>query len=110
MSYDEALAERIRKVLKLRSGVTEKKMFGGLAFLLNGSMFCGIMKDDLMVRVGTDRYEEALGEPHARPMDFTGPSMKGYVYVAPGGYGPDADLGKWVKRGIEFVATLPAKK
>ena len=87
MSYDETLAERIRKALEHRRDVTEKKMFGGLAFLLEGSMFCGIVKDELMVRVGTARYEEALTEPHVRPMDFTGRPARGYVFVAPPGLG-----------------------
>ncbi len=109
MSYDEALAERIRKALEHRRGVTEKKMFGGLAFLLDGSMFCGIVKDELMVRVGPARYEESLAEAHVRPMDFTGRPARGYVFVAPPGFGGDNDLEKWISRGADFVSALPSK-
>jgi TfoX/Sxy family transcriptional regulator of competence genes len=110
MSYSEPLAARIRQVLAGVSGVTEKKMFGGLAFLRDGSMFCGITQEDLMVRVGPDLHEQALAEPHVRPMDFTGRPMKGYVYVDPEGYRSNRQLEKWVRRGADFVATLPAKK
>jgi TfoX/Sxy family transcriptional regulator of competence genes len=110
MAYDEKLCTRMRKVLAGRAGVSEKKMFGGVAYLLEGSMFCGIVKDDLMVRVGPDRYEEALAKPHVRPMDFTGRPMKGYVYVAAAGCRTDASLTGWIKQGAEFVATLPPKR
>src|SRR5690242_5929015 len=96
MSYDEGLAQRIREALEERRGVAEKKMFGGIAFLLNGSMFCGIVKEDLMVRVGPARYAEALEQAHARPMDFTGKPMAGYVFVAPEGVESDEALSKWV--------------
>ena len=82
MAYDETLADRVRAVLSGRPGLTEKKMFGGLSFLLHSSMACGIVKDELMVRVGPDGYDEALAQPHARLMDFTGRPMKGMVYVA----------------------------
>ncbi len=86
MAYDEGLAERIREGLAEQRDVTEKKMFGGVAFMLRGSMFVGIVKEDLMVRVGAEAHEDALREPHARTMDFTGKPMRGYVYVAPPGY------------------------
>lgn len=110
MSYDEGLAQRIRDVLEERRGVAEKKMFGGIAFMLDGSMFCGIVKEDLMVRVGPTRYEEALTQAHARPMDFTGKPMVGYVFVASGGYESDEALARWVAWGEAFVSTMPAKK
>jgi TfoX/Sxy family transcriptional regulator of competence genes len=106
MAYDESLAGRIRRALGDRAGVTEKKMFGGLAFLLGGKMFCGIVKDELMVRVGPERYEESLGEAHVRPMDFTGRPMKGYVFVEPAGCRSEKAVNLWVERGAEFVATL----
>jgi TfoX/Sxy family transcriptional regulator of competence genes len=106
MAYDEELADRIRQAVGPRPDVTEKKMFGGIAFLLDGKMFVGIVKDDLMVRVGPDRYEAALGEPHVRPMDFTGKPMNGYVFVGPDGCRTEKAVGKWVGRGAEFVATL----
>ena len=106
MPYNEPLAERIRFVLGAREGISEKKMFGGLTFLLDGKMFCGIVKDDLMVRVGPERYEESLGEPHVRPMDFTGRPMKGYVSVEPAGCSTEEAVRVWVERGEEFVRTL----
>ena len=107
MSYDEKLAERIRRALGPREDVEERKMFGGLAFLRRGRMFCGISKDDLMVRVGPEGYEAALEKPHVRPMDFTGRPMKGYVYVAPDGRRTDAALRAWVNLSASFVETLP---
>jgi TfoX/Sxy family transcriptional regulator of competence genes len=110
MSYDEKLAERLRGILAGKPGVDEKKMFGGLAFLLDGKMFCGVIKDNLMARVGLDDYEQAIREPHARPMDFTGRPLKGFVYVGPKGHAEDASLERWIRRGAEFVASLPAKK
>ena len=109
MAYDEELAERIRKLLAPHDGLTEKRMFGGISFLVHGNMCCGVARDDLVVRVGPERYEMAVMEPHARPMDFTGRPMKGLVYVGAGGYASDQDLAKWVKRGVDFAASLPAK-
>jgi TfoX/Sxy family transcriptional regulator of competence genes len=104
MSYDENLATRIRALLAERDDVVEKKMFGGLCFMVNGAMCCGLTKSDFMVRVGADHYEEALAQPHARPMDFTGRPLKGMVYVAPEGLRTKAALARWVRRGIEFVS------
>lgn len=109
MSYDENTAERVRRLLSTRSDVVEKKMFGGLCFMVNGGMCCGLTSAALMVRVGPDRYEEALAQPHARSMDFTGRPLAGMVYVDPAGYRSDTALARWVKRGVEFVSTLPAK-
>ena len=84
-------------------------MFGGLAFMLNGNMLCGVVRDDLMVRVGPERYEALLAQPHARPMDFTGRALKGLVYIGPAGHRSDAALATWVKRGVDFAASLPPK-
>ena len=109
MAYDEELAERIRRALAGRQGVSEKKMFGGIAFMLRGNMCCGIVGDELMVRVGPGRFQEALAEPHARPMDFTGRPMRGMVYVTPEGCRTDKALKRWVEQGLNFAATLPAK-
>jgi TfoX/Sxy family transcriptional regulator of competence genes len=109
MAYDEKLAERIRRALAGREGLSERKMFGGIAFMLNGNMCCGLTSDALMVRVGADRFAAALAEPHARPMDFTGRPMKGMVYVDPAGYATDAGLAAWIGRGVEFAASLPPK-
>ena len=109
MAYDEALAQRIHVALNDVSGLTEKKMFGGVAFMLYGNMFCGVVKDDLLVRVGAERNEEALALPNARPMDFTGKPMKGFIYVDSNGWSKDAVLKKWVDMGAEYVSTLPKK-
>ena len=109
MAFDEGLAERIRELLRERSGVIERKMFGGLAFMLNGYMFVGIVGDTLMARVGPDGYAKALAQKHVREMDFTGKPMKGYVYVAPEGIESDAALEHWVSRCAAFVGTLPPK-
>jgi hypothetical protein len=110
MAYDEGLAERIRLVVDERPGVTEKKMFGGLAFMLKDYMFCGVIDDKLMARVGLDNYVKSLAKAHVSEMDFTGRSMKGYVYVEPAGLESDADLQYWVDLCAQFVLTLPPKK
>lgn len=110
MAYDEQLAIRVRELLKGHRRLVEKKMFGGLACLSNGKMFAGILKDELVVRVGPDGNDAALKEPHTRPMDFTGRPMKGYVYVSPDGVNTPAQLRKWLLRGLTFVASLPPTK
>lgn len=109
MPYDEQLANRIRPLLKGDYLVIEKKMFGGLAFMVNGHMCCGVTGTNLVVRTGPDDFDDALARPHARPMDFTGHSMKGFVYVAPAGYGKDRELKAWIKRGLDFVLRLAPK-
>ncbi|KAF0243450.1 MAG: hypothetical protein FD180_3340 [Planctomycetota bacterium] len=110
MSYDEKLKARIEKQVGGARGVTSKKMFGGVAWMKGGNMFAGIVKNDLMVRVGPGRHDEFVREPNARVMDFTGRPMRGYVFVSPAGCAKDADLKRWIGRGMEFAATLPAKK
>ena len=109
MAYDEGLAQRLREVVEDQPGVAEKKMFGGLCFLVAGNMCFGVVGEELMVRVGPDAYEECLGEAHARKMDFTGRAMKGMVYVGTGGFESDEDLASWAQRGVSFAASLPAK-
>jgi TfoX/Sxy family transcriptional regulator of competence genes len=109
MAYDEHLAARIRAVLADQPTLIEKKMFGGLTFMLHGNMCCGVVREELMVRVGPAQHTEALGMPYARQMDFTGRPMKNMVIVAPAGFEKDADLAAWVQRGVQFVATLPPK-
>jgi len=109
MAYDERLVERLRGVLAKRDNVSEKKMFGGVAFLLDGKMFIGVNDGDLMVRVGPDNYERALARPHARPMDFTGRPLTGYVYVSEAGY-RGAGLARWANEAADFVETVPATK
>jgi TfoX/Sxy family transcriptional regulator of competence genes len=103
LAYDETLATRIRDILSVRRDVTEKKMFGGLCFLVNGKMSCGITSTDFMVRVGKDELEAALARPHARPMDFTGRPSKGAVYVAKDGLRTRAALATWVNSGVAFA-------
>ena len=109
MAYDEGLAERLRDTFATTHGVSEKKMFGGVAFMVNGNMSCGIVDETLMVRVGPELYNEALARPHARAMDFTGKPMKGFVYVAPQGFESDEDLAEWVQLSQRFISTLPVK-
>jgi len=104
--YNEKLAAMIREALKNKRNITEKKMFGGLAFMLKGKMFCGIINDDLMVRTGPENYEKALSKPHSRPMDFTGRPMKGFVYVAPHGYKTAKALSRWITFGLDYVSNL----
>jgi TfoX/Sxy family transcriptional regulator of competence genes len=110
MAYDEDLADRVRAVLSAADAdrVTERQMFGGLSFLLGGHMFCGVVKDTLMVRLGTSAADEALGRPHVRPMDFTGRPMKGMVFVEPGGLA-GAGLRQWVEAAAEHARGLPPK-
>lgn len=103
MAYNEMLADRIRLVLGAREGLEEKKMFGGIAFLYKGKMACGIVKDELMVRVVDAKYETALEKPHCREMDFTGRPMKGFLFVGPEGFDTDRQLEEWVGLGIEFA-------
>jgi hypothetical protein len=110
MAYDPGLAQRIREALGQRPGLEERRMFGGLAFLLDGKMFVGVNGSTLMARVGPERYEDALALPHVREMDFTGRPLRGYVYIAPAGLAEDRDLEAWVNGCAGFVASLPAKK
>jgi hypothetical protein len=109
MAFDEGLAERIRERMDEHAAVTEKKMFGGLCFLVNGNMCFGIVGSELMVRVGVDAYEESLSLPHAREMDFTGRSMRGFVHVDEVGVGEDDDLAAWMGRGLDYASSLPPK-
>jgi len=103
MPYDEGLAQRIRELLDDDPRITEKRMFGGVAFMARGNMAAGIIGDELMVRVGPDAHDEAAALPHARPMDFTGRPMRGFVQVAPAGFEEDADLRAWLGRGIAYA-------
>src|SRR5216684_3601720 len=109
MTFDEGLAKRVRNLLRGEHSFKEKRMFGGLAFMVNGHMCCGIVGEDLVVRVGTEEHEQALSQLHVRPMDFTGKPMKGFVYVGPSGYRTKAALKTWIKRGLRFVLSLPPK-
>jgi TfoX/Sxy family transcriptional regulator of competence genes len=109
MAYDEGLATRIRDMLDADPSHSERKMFGGIAFMYEGHMFIGITGDVLMARVGPHDYEAALHRPHVREMDFTGKPLKGYVYVDPAGIEDDDDLALWIQKSRAFVKSLPAK-
>jgi TfoX/Sxy family transcriptional regulator of competence genes len=110
MAYDDGLAERVRGVLQERTAFQEIRMFGGLAFMVRGHMTVGILKDDLMVRIGPDSHPQTMAEPHVRPMDFTGRPMKGLVLVSAEGTDREADLERWVERALAFTTSLPAKE
>lgn len=103
MAYDEALAARIRKTLGTRANVAERKMFGGLSFMVDGHMACGVLGRDMFVKVGKDRHAEALAEPHTRVMDFTGRPSSGMVYVEPAGTATDAGLDHWVGLAVSVA-------
>lgn len=110
MAVDETLAKRIEAALSGKKGISSKKMFGGLCFLHNGNMLCGVdNRARLMVRVGPEQYEDALAKEHAREMDFTGRPLKGMVYVEPEGFATDEALAGWIEMGLRFTGTLPAK-
>jgi TfoX/Sxy family transcriptional regulator of competence genes len=110
MPYDEQTAARVRKMFAGRRGVVEKKMMGGLCFMVKGAMCCSVSgRGGLMVRVGPQAHEQTLREPHVTPMEMRGRVMTGFVRVAPDGYRTDAALKKWVERGLEYVATRPEK-
>ena len=109
MAYDEQLAQRVRLALDGQEGLGERKMFGGLGFMVQGNMACGVEGDRLMVRVGPERYQEALGRPHAAPMEFTGRPMRGFVFVVPEGTGTEAVLKDWLEMGVRFARSLPPK-
>ncbi|MEZ4265969.1 MAG: TfoX/Sxy family protein [Myxococcota bacterium] len=109
MAYDEGLAERLRTAFEEVDGVAEKRMFGGLAFMVAGHMTVGVVGEQMMVRVGAERHAQALARPHARPMDFTGRKMTGFVYVAPEGFASDEALESWVRLALEHTRSLPPK-
>jgi TfoX/Sxy family transcriptional regulator of competence genes len=107
MVYDEALAARVRNALLTVPEVDEKKMFGGITFMVSGQMCCGVLKNDLIVKVGAEGWEDVIAQPHVRPFDFSGRPMVGMVYVAPPGVASDQALQGWIQRGIQFVQNNP---
>jgi hypothetical protein len=109
MAYDESVAARLRIHFADRDDVVEKKMFGGIAFMVRGHMCVGVVRDELMARVGPDQHAAAITRPNARPMDFTGRPMKGFIYVAPQGFATASALSDWVRLCEAFVSTLPPK-
>jgi TfoX/Sxy family transcriptional regulator of competence genes len=109
MAYSESLAARVRQALAGRRGIVEKRMFGGLAFLLHGNLLVGVWKHSLLVRLGKERAEETLREPYVREFEVTGKPMKGWVLVEADGLDEDRQLHRWIERAWEFVAALPPK-
>ena len=109
MAFDEQLANTVRKQLGRKAGLVEKKMFGGLAFLINGNMSVGIHGNDLIVRLAPESTDAALKEPGARVFDLTGRPMKGWLLVSGAGVNDPASLSKWVRRGVEYASSLPKK-
>jgi TfoX/Sxy family transcriptional regulator of competence genes len=109
MAYDEGLAQRVREEMGELPGYVEKRMFGGIGFMLHGNMACGVIEEDLIVRVGAERHQSALEAPHTRPFDMTGRPMTGWVVVTAEGYEADEDLEAWVAQGMAYALTLPAK-
>jgi TfoX/Sxy family transcriptional regulator of competence genes len=109
MAFDPGLADRIRIVWPRRTEVAERKMFGGLAFLHRGNMVCGVVKSDLMLRLGPEGAATALRQPHTRPMDFTGKPLKSMIYVEAAGLDSEESLQRWVETALAFAGTLPAK-
>ena len=110
MAYSESLALRIRQIVVRRQGITEKKMFGGVCFLLNGKMCVGVWKNSLIARLGTEQEGEALLDPQVKKMDLTGKPMKGWVLVEPDGVENDEQLSGWIEQALKFVRTLPQKQ
>lgn len=109
MAYDLKLADRVRRLVIGSRGVTEKAMFGGLAFLRHGRMFCGVLGNELLARVGPAAHDAAMARPHVRIMAFTGRPMRGYVFVGPAALSTDQGLASWVRECDAHVATLPDK-
>jgi hypothetical protein len=109
MAYSKELAQRIQATLLGKSDVVQREMFGGIGFLLNGNMACGVIEDELIVRVGLEGYQDALISPFTETFDYTGYPMKGWIVVTPQGYEGDDDLITWVMKGVEFAESLPVK-
>ena len=109
MPFSESLATRIRDTLARKKNIEEKKMFGGVGFMLNGNMLVGVWKDSLIVRLGPDEGNDALLEPHVREFDITGRPMKGWLLVGPEGVAEDDQLKDWIQRATKFVEMLPRK-
>jgi len=109
MAYDEKLADRLRAAFKGRKGVEEKRMFGGIAFMLNGHMACGVTGKKLMVRTGADAWESALERPHVMQMDFTGRSIVGMVFVEPAGCATQAQVAAWTDLAAKVALAKPPK-
>jgi TfoX/Sxy family transcriptional regulator of competence genes len=108
VAYNEELADRVRETLADRTDVEEKRMFGGVTFMVGGQMCCGVLKNDLVVRIEPGEFDALVAQPHVRPFDFSGRPMQGMVYVDVGALGELEALQKWVQRGTDYVAAHPA--
>jgi len=109
MTHDLILAERIRAELGGQAGLTEKKMFGGVGYMLHGNLACGVYRDQMIVRVGPQAYPAALAQPHTHPLDITGRAMTGWIMVSPEGCADEGAFQRWVAQGLAFAASLPPK-
>lgn len=109
MAYDEQLADEIRTIIGEHPGVSEREMFGGIAFLINGNMAVGVSGRELMVRVGKDHHDEAVARPGARTFDMGARPMRGWISVAEQGFATESGLRDWVRQGVGFAESLPAK-
>jgi TfoX/Sxy family transcriptional regulator of competence genes len=109
MAYDEKLAQRVRALIGAQPGLSEKKMFGGISFLVNGNLACGVIGEELILRVKHEETAQVLSQPHTRVFDMTGKPMKGWVVILPQGLDEADDLRRWVMRGVEYAAALPKK-
>ena len=109
MAYDEGVAQRVRELINGQPGYEEKKMFGGIGFMIRGNMACGVIRDDLIVRVGADNYTNALLKPYVELFDITGRAMTGWVIVKEPGFQDDQDLENWTSQGVTYALSLPAK-
>lgn len=109
MAYSQALAERVRQALRTHRGVTEKKLFGGVGFMLNGNLLVCVWQQSLIVRLGPDKAASALKQEYVREFDVTGRPMKGWIMVEPDGLDSDRQLAEWIEQALEFVETLAAK-
>jgi TfoX/Sxy family transcriptional regulator of competence genes len=109
MAYDETLAQRVRDILKQKEGINEIEMFGGIGFLFNGNMVCGILNNDLIIRIGPQKYEQYLEHPHTRKFNITGRAMRGWLMISDRKLTSEKDLLDWVQQGLDFASSLPSK-
>lgn len=109
MAYDETLATRVRRALARKKAVTEINMFGGLCFTVRGNMCCGVLQNDLVLRVPRESYEKILKKPHVRPMDFTGRPLRGFIFVGPKGHKTAQSLKRWIDAAVRYAMSLPPK-
>jgi TfoX/Sxy family transcriptional regulator of competence genes len=109
MAYDRQLAQRIWAEIGQIPGMLEKKMFGGVGYMLDGNMACGVNGDNLIVRVGPAQHAQALARPHTHVFNMTGRPMEGWIVVEPAGFASDPEFKDWIRQGLDFSRSLPAK-